>query len=117
MKKESADEKYFSPDEIAQTFLLDYLYDPEQEKPLNRESLKRGRYTLAFWRNDFYQWDAGRWMRINDSEIDLGITKHLQQHNETYEVFIQNEPRVSIHKNLVGNIRLCLAARVLRPWA
>jgi P4 family phage/plasmid primase-like protien len=114
-KKPSQDDQFFNPDDIAQAILLDYLYDPNPNEAPSKESLNKGRFTLASWRNDFYQWTAGRWERINDVEIDLQITKHLQSHNEGIDVCTGQAPKVTIHKNLVSNIRLCLAARVLRP--
>lgn len=114
-KKHSQDDQFFNPDDIALTMLLDYLFDPGPDEAPSKESLSKGRHTLASWRNDFYQWKAGRWERISDSEIDLRIAKHLQAHNEGIDVSMGQAPKVSIHKNLISNVRLCLAARVLRP--
>jgi putative DNA primase/helicase len=114
-KKPLQDDQFFNPDDIALAILLDYLLDLEPDEAPSKESLNKGRYTLASWRQDFYQWTAGRWERVSDSEIDLRITKHLQAHNEGLDVSMGQAPRVSIHKNLVSNVRLCLAARVLRP--
>lgn len=106
---------FFDPDKIAEAFLLDYLFDPQQDEAPSKQSLSKGRYTFASWRQDFYQWDAGRWERISDSEIDLRIAKHLQAYNEGIDVSIGQAPKVTIGRNLIANIRLCLAARALRP--
>jgi len=114
-KKPPQDGQFSNPDDIAQAILLDYFFDPDPEAPLSKELRSKARYTLASWRQDFYQWTAGRWDRISDAEIDLWITKHLQAHNESIAVSLGESPKVSIHKNLVGNVRLCLGARVLRP--
>jgi len=114
-KKPTKDDQFYNPDDIALAILLDYLFDPEPTEAPSKESLSKGRHTLASWRQDFYQWDAGRWLKVSDSEIDLRIAKHLQAHNEGIDVSMGQAPKVSIHKNLVNNVRLCLAARVLRP--
>jgi P4 family phage/plasmid primase-like protien len=52
---------------------------------------------------------------VSDSEIDLLITKHLQEHNSSYGVNMRQEPVVPIRRDRIANIRVCLAARVLRP--
>jgi len=114
-KKPSQDDQFFNPDDIALAILLDYVFDPEPDEAPSKQNLSKGRYTLTSWRQVFYQWDAGRWLKVNDSEIDLRITKHLQAHNEGIDVSMGQAPKVSIGKNLINNIRLCLAARVLRP--
>jgi putative DNA primase/helicase len=114
-KKPSQDDQFFNPDDIAQASLLDFLFDPEPDESPSKHSLGRGRYTLCNWHGDFYQWDAGYWQRVCDSEIDLRIAKHLQAHNEGAAVATGQAPKVSITRNLINNVRLNLAARVLRP--
>jgi P4 family phage/plasmid primase-like protien len=106
---------FFDPDKIAEAILLGYFFDPMPDEPPSKELMSKARYTLASWRGDFYQWTAGRWARVSDSEIDLRITKHLQEHNSDYGVIMQQEPVIPIRRDRVNNIRLCLAARVHRP--
>jgi P4 family phage/plasmid primase-like protien len=105
----------FNPDKIAEAMLVDYLYDPDPDNPPSKEHLSKGRYTLASWRGDFYQWSAGQWARVSDSEIDLRITRHLQEHNESYDIKMGQLAEIPIRRDRIGNVRLCLAARVLRP--
>ena len=114
-KKPSQNDQFFNPDDIALAILLDYTFDPEPNEAPSKRSLNKGRYTLASWRQDFYQWDVGRWFKVSDSEIDLRIAKHLQAHNEGLDVSMGQAPKVTIGRNLINNVRLCLAARVLRP--
>lgn len=109
------DSFYFDPDKIAEAILLDYLFDPNPDEIPGKEHLSKGRYTLASWCGDFYQWAAGRWSRVSDLEIDLRITRHLQSHNSSYGVNVKQEPVVPIRKGRIADIRLCLAGRVLRP--
>jgi hypothetical protein len=106
---------FFDPDNTAETMLLDYIFDPNPDEPPSKFLAAQARYTLASWRGDFYQWAAGRWSRVSDSEIDLLITKHLQEHNSSYGVNMRQEPVVPIRRDRIANIRVCLAARVLRP--
>jgi len=114
-KKPSQDGQFSNPDDIGLAMLLDYNFDPEPDEVPSKQSLSKGRYTLASWRNDFYQWIAGRWERVTDAEIDLRIAKHLQVHNEGMSVLMGETPKVTISRNLIANIRMNLAARVLRP--
>jgi putative DNA primase/helicase len=114
-KKPSQDDQFSNPDEIALAILLDYIFDPDRESPLSKELRREARHTLASWHNDFYQWTAGRWERVTDAEMDLRITKHLQTHNEGMSVLMGEAPKVTISRNLIANVRLNLAARVLRP--
>jgi P4 family phage/plasmid primase-like protien len=102
-------------DKIAEAMLLGYIYDPDPDEPPSKKLVSQARYKLSSWREDFYQWTAGRWARVSDSEIDLRIVKHLQEHNSSYGVNMRQEPEVPISRNRIANIRLCLAARVLRP--
>jgi P4 family phage/plasmid primase-like protien len=115
MMNQKPDSFYFDPDKIAEAILLDYLFDPNPDEIPGKEHLSKGRYTLASWCGDFYQWAAGRWSRVSDLEIDLRITRHLQSHNSSYGVNVKQEPVVPISKSRIANIRLCLAGRVLRP--
>ena len=121
MMKQKPDSFYFDPDKIAEAILTPFMneggffFDPAPDEQLSREHMDKCRYTLASWRRDFYQWAAGKWSKVSDSEIDLRITKHLQEHNTSYSVNMKQEPIVPIRRDRVANIRLCLAARVLRP--
>jgi P4 family phage/plasmid primase-like protien len=112
---------FFDPDKIAEAILTPYMneggffFDPDPEEPPSKAHADRCRYTLASWRGDFYEWSAGRWSRVSDSEIDPRITKHLQKHNSGYGVNMGQEPEVPIRKSRIADIRLCLAGRTLRP--
>lgn len=105
----------FNPDTIAAAIMSSYIFDPEPKEMLNFQSTSKARWTLTNWCDDFYEWIAGKWDRIPNSEIDLRIARHLQEHNEGGDVAFGHAPKATISKSLVGNVRLCLAARALRP--
>jgi P4 family phage/plasmid primase-like protien len=114
-QNQKLDSSFLDSDKIAETILLDYLFDADPDAPSSKENLSKGRYTLAYYHGDFYQWNTGRWPRVSNEEIDLRIVKFLQSHNSGFTVNMKQEPEIPISKNRIANIRLCLAARVLRP--
>jgi len=113
------DSFYFDPDKIAEEILVPafneggFFWDADPNEPQSREHAKKCRYTLVFWRGDFYRWDGGKWLEVSDNEIKITITKHLQERNTNAN--FDKEPVVPIRTGRVADIRLCLAGRVLRP--
>ncbi|MHC4647184.1 MAG: DNA primase family protein [Planctomycetota bacterium] len=61
---------------IAQGFLdSHFIYDP------GGDAVRDGRYTLRYWRDDFYVWDAGRYCPLTDAELGRQVSNHLHMIN------------------------------------
>jgi putative DNA primase/helicase len=95
------------PNHIAEGLLhSDFVFDP------GRKDLKGGRWTLVWWRDDFYDWQDGHWVRVSDAEMKRVVTEHLQYLNaSTYD----QEQEVRISTYVVNNILLCLSSKVRIP--
>lgn len=92
------------PDYIAQGILnSDYVYDP------GGKGLEGGAYTLRSWRDDFYHWQTGCWVRLTDTEMKRRVTEHLQALNDRV---LDSEQQISISTHRANNILLCLKGRI-----
>ncbi|MHC4748534.1 MAG: phage/plasmid primase, P4 family [Planctomycetota bacterium] len=84
---------------------------PELLRHLRAESFERGDFTLRYWRGDFYKWQAGRYSRVSDNEMNTRITTFLQHRNRQARTFSEfAEQYVSITYPRIKNIQLCIAA-------
>lgn len=93
------------PDYIAQGFLnSDFVFDP------GGKGLEGGAYTLRSWRDDFYHWQSGCWVRFSDAEIKRKVVEHLQQLNDSAQN--DNEQQILVGTQRVNNVLLCLKGRV-----
>jgi len=95
---------YADPDYLAEGILhADFIWDAGTEE-LN------GAYALANWRDDFYRWDAGRYVRVSESEIKRLIVRHLHQLNQMDRYsFGNSDQHIRITTQLINNILLCIA--------
>jgi len=83
---------------------------PELLRHLYSKAIERGDFTLRYWRGEFYRWDAGRYIRVSDSDMKARLVRHLKQHNRIAGTFSgYGENRISITSRLVTNVLLCLA--------
>lgn len=104
------------PDHIAQGILTcDFVYDP------GGKGLEGGAFTLRSWRDDFYHWRDGCWIRLTDAEMKRKVTEHIQTLNNTMQ---DEEQQISITTHRINNILLCLKGRIgiserieLNTWA
>ena len=92
-----------------------FMFDPEPDEPPCPGHATKCRYTLVAWRGDFFWWDLGRWQEVSNDEINILITRHLQEHNSSFAVNMRQAPEIPIHKGRIADIRLCLAGRTHRP--
>ncbi len=95
---------YGDPDYIAQGLLTsDYVYDP------GGTGLEGGAYTLRSWRDDFYHWQDGCWIRLSNAEMKRRVAEHLQTLNDRVQ---DSEQQISISTQRINNILLCLRGRI-----
>jgi P4 family phage/plasmid primase-like protien len=73
-------------------------------------NLKDSCYTLRYWRDDFYHWQDGHWVRISDAEIKRIVVEHLQKLND--RVLGDTEQEIPITSYRVNNVLLCLKGRI-----
>jgi len=98
---------------------LDYLIvecicDPADDEPndgetlhrellrhLNNEAVERGDFTLRYWRDEFYHFSDGRYVRVSQSDMKSRVVRYLKKHN-------RYDQRINITSRLVTNVLLCL---------
>ena len=105
---------YANPDNIAQGLLnCNFVFDP------GGEDLKKARegaaYTLRWWRDDFYVWKNGCYVRLSDAEMKRIATEHIQRLNDS--VLGSKVQKISITTHRVNNVLLCLKGRIGIPEA
>jgi putative DNA primase/helicase len=126
-----SDDRYVpdtDPDMLAEGFLVDnHIWDPNVEdldsverQPrydelhpklaayIAYEHIEKGDFTLRFWQNQFYIWQAGRYLPVSDSDMKCTIKKYLHHLNHDW---LCNRPQshVTISSTRITNIMLCLA--------
>lgn len=99
---------------------------PELLRHLVSEAFERGDFTLRYWRNEFYKWQAGRYFKVSDAEMKCWVKRHLHEHNQHARTFSSySDQYVHISSQLVTNILLCLVGtegvhipetRALNSW-
>lgn len=98
------------PDLIADGLLQsDYVFDP------GGKDLKGGAWTLRWWRDDFYRWVEGCWIRVSDAEMKLIVTEHIQKLNLNASAQREPEQKIAISTQKINNILLCLSSKVRTP--
>lgn len=97
------------PDFLAQAILADeFIYDP------GGEGLKVGAWTLRSWRDEFYRWQDGCWLRLSDAEIKRIVVEYIQKLNRQ-AVSYADEQQIPITTYRINNILLCLTGRIGIP--
>lgn len=100
---------YGDPDLLAQGFLnCSFVFDP------GNDDLKGGAYTLRSWKDDFYEWQNGCWMRLSDAEMKRKVTKHMQALNDNSQ---DSEQQITVTAHKVNNVLLNLKGRIGIPEA
>lgn len=95
---------YGDPDYIAQGILTsDFVFDP------GGKGLEGGAFTLRSWRDDFYHWQDGCWVRLSDAEMKRKATGHIQALNDKMQ---DESQQISISMHRINNILLCLKGRI-----
>ena len=102
-KKQPTNDYY----QLALEFLRErYFYVPPGDG-LSDAERNKARYLLRYWRQDFYRWQEGVWIRLSDDELQNIVTAYMQALNdanndpEAYEV-ITGHRRNEIIVNLRG---------------
>lgn len=100
---------YTDADNIAQGLLdCSFVFDPGGEN-LDR-ARKEAAYTLRWWRDDFYVWQNGRYIRLSDAEMKRLVVKHIQNLNDTPLDDDEQQIHISTHK--INDVLLCLRGRI-----
>ncbi|HCO92993.1 MAG TPA: hypothetical protein DIU00_03430 [Phycisphaerales bacterium] len=60
---------------------------PELLRHLIREAVERGDFTFRYWRDDFYRWEAGLYVRVSDSDMKSWLVHHQQGHDRQTGMF------------------------------
>ena len=99
---------YTDTDLLAQGLLnSDFVFDP------GGKSLKGGAYKLRWWRDDFYVWKNGCYIRLSNAEMRRIVTEHIQLLNDS--ALGDNQQKISITTHKVNNVLLCLKGRIGIP--
>jgi len=133
-------ENYIDADRLAEEFLIvNCVWDPADklwqdgdtvhpalERYLSRSAFEQGYFTLRYWRDTFYIWDAGRYYPVSDSDMKCWIKSFLHSVNQTAQTNRNYADRyVYITAAQIANILLCLAGtqgvyiperRILNNW-
>ena len=102
------DKPISDPDIIAEEFLAaKFLFDPDPEGGITEESLQGACYTLRSWRDEFFVYDLGRYIKVSDAEMKATIKEYLHDRNAEAKL-VSDAPPISITLQRVNNIILCL---------
>ncbi len=101
---------FTDPDIIAVSFLTNYIFDPEpeSEKLPSSDSIC---YKLTSWKDDFYVWRDGCYIRLSDAEMQRMIAGYIQRLNSSGG----QDEQIPITTQRINNIMLCLKGRIGRP--
>ena len=103
---------YTDPDSLAEGFLnANFIFDSGCEDL--KKARKGAAYTLRWWRDDFYHWRNGCYVRLSDAEMKRIATEHIQQLNDS--VLGSKVQKISITTHKVNNVLLYLKGRIGLP--
>lgn len=96
------------PDRLAEGFLsMRYLYDPEPDNPnITEKTLSAAGYSLRVWRDEFYHYENGKYVKVSDPEMKANIKRHL--HNLNAAAPPGTGATTNITTQRVNNIILCI---------
>jgi P4 family phage/plasmid primase-like protien len=107
---------YGDADLIAQDILnSDFVFDPDvpEDEVLSDSHRRQAAYILRWWRDDFYHWQDGRWVRLSDAETKRIATEHIQALNDRMSG--DDEQQIPISTQRINNVLLCLKGRIGIP--
>jgi len=81
MATESDRQFYNEPDRLAEGFLNEHFIWQPDDIPQGRLGLDKAEYALRNWRDEFYRYEAGRYVKVSESELKRLVTKHLHSLN------------------------------------
>jgi putative DNA primase/helicase len=87
------------PKSIAWLFLSEYIWTTEENPP--RDGIF---HILRRWREDYYSWKEGRYIKTSNDTVRVNLTAYLQE--LTQDIFHYQSRVVRITKNLVNNVMI-----------
>ncbi len=105
--KQNTEEWLNNPDRLAEGYLNAHCVYDNGTEGITRQSLQAACYTLRSWRDEFYRYDSGRYVKVSDAEMRVLIKAHLHDLNIDTQLD-PNAPEIRITTHAVNNIMLCI---------
>jgi|WetSurMetagenome_2_1015567.scaffolds.fasta_scaffold88981_2 P4 family phage/plasmid primase-like protien len=85
------------PMALAGQFLFDYTWSEEENPPFGQAF-----YTLRRWRQEYYFWKEGRYIKVTEDTVRVNVTEYLQ--DWAREIMSTDKRLIRITKPLVNNV-------------
>jgi len=106
MKKAEKIETFSDPTLLAWEFLNSYCWAVDLDDPAPEEAF----YTLRRWREEYYIWQEGRYIRISDDTVKQRVTQFLQEY--VSDIFYREKLHIPVKAGLLNNVILNLQTKV-----
>ncbi|MBN2183152.1 MAG: hypothetical protein JW715_14670 [Sedimentisphaerales bacterium] len=91
---------------LATQFLTDYIWSENEDEPAPETSF----FTLRRWREEYYLWKDGQYIRLSDDTTKVNVTNYLQKYSD--DILYAEKINVPVKTSFVSNVILNLQPKI-----